>query len=200
MSFPSESVQNDLTLIKKLRSSSVEFEKTTSLIFKKYHSYTYSVGKRYPSLTKEELQSAYHDAFHAVIKMIVQETFDSNKGSIGTLLHEILHKKCIDQLRKNTNHKNEWAKQLQELAPDLPVASIEFLSKLIEQDTFKEVLASMESLREPCKQLILDLDYWGFSPEEAANRNGYKNGHSASQAKYRCLKALQKKIRVRRNG
>lgn len=200
MSFPSEPVQSDLTLIKKLRSSSVEFEKTSSFLFKKYKSYIYSVGKRYPSLTKEELQSAYHDAFHAVIKMIIRGTFDENKGSIGTLLHEIFHKKCIDQLRKNTNHKNEWARQLQELAPDLPAASIEFLSEIIEQDTFQHVLESMKSLKAPCKQLILDLDYWGFSPEEAAKRNGYKNGHSASQAKYRCLKALQKKIRMRRNG
>ncbi len=200
MSFPQESLRSDEEILKKLHRSPEEFQKTTSLLYQSYRNYIHSGKKRFPSLSEEELLSAYHDAFQALIKMIVQNTFDKNKGGIGTLLFEIFNKKCIDQLRKNTNHKSEWAKQLQELLPNMPGASVEFLSEVINQDTFQQVISLMDSLKDPCKQLILDIDYWGFSPEEAAKRNGYKNGHSASQAKYRCLKTLQNKIRRKKNG
>lgn len=196
----SQSLQDESAFIQRLKGSPAEFEKASSLLFKKYKAYVHPIRKRYPSLTEEEFQSAYHDAFQAVIRMILQETYDSSKGSIGSLLSEIFSKKCIDQLRKNTNHKSEWAKQIQELVPDLPVASVEFLSELINQETFKEVIGVMDTLKPPCKQLILDVDYWGFSPQEAAKRNGYKNGHSASQAKYRCIKALRKKIQKLTHG
>ena len=200
MSFPQESLRSDTEIIEKLHRSPEEFEKTTSLLYRTYKKYIPSGKKRFPSLTDEELLSAYHDAFNGVIKMIIQKTFDQEKGGIGTLLFEIFNKKCIDQLRKNTNHKSEWAKQLQELLPNMPGASVEFLSEVINQDTFHQIVSLMDELKEPCKKLILDFDYWGFSPEEAAKRNGYKNGHSASQAKYRCIKALQKKIRRKKNG
>ena len=37
----------------------------------------------------------------------------------------------------------------------------------------------------------MDLDYWGFSPEEVAQRHQYKNAKTASQAKYKCLTKLR---------
>ncbi|MEM6628027.1 MAG: sigma-70 family RNA polymerase sigma factor [Bacteroidota bacterium] len=190
---------SDLALINLLRGTHRDFEQTTHFLYNKFKGFQFTAKKRYPSLSDEHIQDAYTDAFDALIKKVVAGSYDPSKSSMSTYFCQIFFNKCIDQLRKVTNNKNEWINQLQELVPDLPSASVDLISKLVSQDDFMNVLKVMDTLKDPCKSLILDFDYWGFSPEEAAKRNGYKNGHSASQAKYRCLEALRKKIR-RKNG
>ena len=195
MTFPSNKEPKDLTLIAQLRSSPREFETTARFLFDKYKGYKFTAKKRYPSLTDEHIQDAYTDAFDALMKKVIDNSYDPSKSSLSTFFCQIFSNKCIDQLRKLTNNKNEWLNQLQELVPDLPATSVDLISELVNQDDFNKILKLMDTLKDPCKSLILDFDYWGFNPEEAAKRNGYKNGHSASQAKYRCLEALRKKIR-----
>lgn len=186
----------DDELIERLKGDQVAFERAAASLYKQHLSFTYQASGKYPNLPREAILDSYHDAIDAVIKKIIQNDFDPSQGKISTLLYQIFFNKCVDQLRSFTNHKSKWERDLAELHPELPVRSQNFLRRIMEEEDFHGVSQAMQALKPPCRELILDLDYWGFSPEEAANRNGYKNGHSASQAKYRCLEHLRKKLRT----
>jgi len=194
MAFSLTPVPNDQILIQRLRGSTSDFEKTVSFLYRHYRGYLGKARKKYSSLSEEDLQDAYTDAINALIKQVIQDKYDKEKGSLSTLFYQIFSHKCVDQLRRITNHKNEWARQLDQLVPDLPVAGVNFLMTMVQKEAFEGMLELMEELKPPCKSLIMDLDYWGFTPEETAKRNGYKNGPSVSQAKYRCMESLRKKL------
>ncbi len=194
MTYSLKPVLSDERIIDRLHSSPGEFEKTASYLHQRFKGFIGKAKGRYPSLSEEDLQDAYNDALDALIKKIIHQTFDPDKGSISTLFYQIFSNKCVDQMRKITNNRSEWEKQLEQITPDLPVGARDFLQQVLEKEAFEGIVHCMDELNPPCKSLIMDIDYWGFSPEEAASRNGYKNGQSASQAKYRCMETLRKKI------
>lgn len=154
----------------------------------------HEAARKHPLLSQPDILDAYIDAVDAVIKKVLSHEYNDELAKLSTLLYQIFSNKCIDQLRRITNHKNEWRRNLDSITEDLPVKSQDFLQSIMEQDELEDVMEVMDRLGENCKDLILDFDYWGYKPEEVAKRRGYKNGKSASQAKYRCMEELRKMI------
>ena len=185
---------SDAELIKGLRSPGISFEKAATALFAQYQGYVFRMLKKYPALGEEEIHDAYADAIDATIRKVIRQEFDEQKGKLSTLLFQIFSNKCIDRIRHNTNHKAEWEKELAEITPDLPVASQDFLRSVMAEEAFRGVESLMEDLHPPCKELILAFDYWGYRPDEVAGQLGYKNGKTASQAKYKCMEKLRKMI------
>ncbi len=154
----------------------------------------HDAAKKHPLLSQMDIGDAYIDAVDAVIRKVLSHTYNIKLAKLSTLLYQIFSNKCIDQLRRITNHKNEWQRNLDSITEDMPAASQDFLKSMMEQDEMNDVVGIMDQLGENCRELIMDFDYWGFKPEEVAERRGYKNGKSASQAKYRCMEELRKKM------
>ncbi len=194
MTYSLKPVLSDATIIKQLRSSPSQFEKAASDLYQQFKGFMNKAQRQYPSLSKEDLHDAYTDALDALIKKIIDQTYQTDKGKLSTLFYQIFFNKCVDQMRKITNNKNGFERQLEHITPELPVKAKDFLKGVMQKEAFEGIVTFMDQLNPPCKSLIMDIDYWGFSPEEAAERNGYKNAQSASQAKYRCMETLRKKI------
>lgn len=188
----------DAQLIEALKSDGPEgprFQRASMYLYQKYAGYMRSGRKKHPFLSEDDLTDAYHEALNALIRQIIRGSFDAEKAKLSTLLFSIFSNKCIDRLRWATNHQNSWAARLGELSPDLPLSSRAFIEELMEKEAMEEVGAELEQLGAPCRELILAMDYWGYSPEEVARRYEYKDGKSASQAKYRCLQQLRKRLK-----
>ena len=179
--------KSEAELIAKLRQPGASFERAASSLYAQYQGYVFRLLKKYPALGEEAVRDAYADAVEATIRKIIREEFDPAKAKLSTLLFQIFSHKCIDRIRQHTNHKAEWERELAEITPDLPVASQDFLRSIMAEEAFRGVESLMEELKPPCKELILAFDYWGFRPEEVAEKLGYKNGKTASQAKYKCM-------------
>lgn len=187
-------VYPDSVIIEGLRSGGARFEKCSLALYRSCENYMHEAARKHPLLSQPDILDAYIDAVDAVIKKVLSHEYKDELAKLSTLLYQIFSNKCIDQLRRITNHKNEWRRNLDSITEDLPVKSQDFLQSIMEQDELEDVMEVMDRLGENCKDLILDFDYWGYKPEEVAKRRGYKNGKSASQAKYRCMEELRKMI------
>ena len=190
-------IHSDKEIINGLKAGGPPFEKYSLLLYRKCKSYIFKAHKKYPSLTEEDLHDAYVDAVDSLIKIVVKGEYKEKVGKLSTLLYQIFSNKSIDQLRRQTNHKSDWLKSLDKITEDIPVSSRDFLTTLMSKSDFDNVMGIMDDMNDICKDLIMDFDYWGFKPDEVAKRRGYKSGKSASQAKYKCMEALRKLIKVK---
>lgn len=163
-------------------------------LYKQFRGLKKKAGQSYPGLAEEHLTDAFHEALNALVQGIIQREYDGRKAKLSTLFFSIFSNKCIDQLRALTSHKRKWSQSWASLTPDLPIASQAFLEELMDKEVVEGLASLMDQLGSPCKELILAMDYWGYSPEEAARVYRYKDGKSASQAKYRCLQQLRKRL------
>ncbi|TRX62616.1 sigma-70 family RNA polymerase sigma factor [Fulvivirga sp. M361] len=196
MSSPSQKLgSSDSEIIEGLLAGGPPFEKYALVLYRMCENYIHEAVKKHPLLEAADIHDAYIDAVDAVIKKVLSNQFKKEVAKLSTLLYQIFSNKCIDQLRRVTNHKHEWQRNLNTITEDLPVKSQDFLQSMMEQDDMNDILSVMEKLAHGCKELIMDFDYWGFKPEEVAERKGYKTGKSASQAKYRCMEELRKLIK-----
>jgi RNA polymerase sigma-70 factor (ECF subfamily) len=192
-----EKKYSDKQIIQGLKADKVAFEKSASVLYRKCIGFVGDFEKKYSLLSREDLDDAYIDSLQSVIQKIVNGSFDESKGKISTLIYQIFSNKCVDQIRRNTNHKSEWEKNLDIITEDLPVASKSFLKELMIGEEFQTVVDTLGQLGNPCQELIMDFDYWGFSPDEVAKKLNYKTGKSASQAKFRCMESLRKLLEKR---
>jgi RNA polymerase sigma-70 factor (ECF subfamily) len=185
---------SDLEIIEGLKAGGVLFEKSALELYRKCQNFINDAAKKHPLLSEENLQDAYIDSVDAMIRKVLSDQFKREVGKLSTFLYQIFSNKCIDQLRRITNHKNEWQRNLDSITEDLPMKSQDFLQSIMDKDEMCEAVDAMGKLGSNCKNLILDFDYWGFKPDEVAERRGYKTAKSASQAKYKCMEELRKLI------
>ena len=184
----------DAQIIRNLRTNtpkSPEFERTACYIYRKWKAYLFKFGKKHPILSQEDVKDAYHEAIHGLIQAIIKGKFQPDKSSISSFLYAILSNKCLDKIRRVTNHKHSWEASLEQLTPDLPLASRSFLHEIIVEEEVSMLRLALNRMGAICRELILAMEYWGYKPDEVAIQLGYKDGKSASQAKYRCLKELR---------
>ena len=191
-SFRWKSTYSDSEIIEGLQAGGASFEKYALILYRTCKRYIHKARNKFPNLNEADLHDAYIDAVDAVIRKVLANQFDEDLAKLSTLLYQIFSNKCIDQLRRISNYKNTWQRTLDSITEDLPVQAQDFLQTIMANEEMTDVTQAMDKLGAPCKDLIMDFDYWGFKPDEVAERRGYKSGKSASQAKYRCLEDLRK--------
>jgi len=54
-----------------------------------------------------------------------------------------------------------------------------------------QVKNEIKGMGTPCKQILIDWAYWGYSMKEIAIRNNLENGVVAKKKKYTCLQKLR---------
>ena len=90
-------------------------------------------------------------------------------------------------IRKRSSNREE----LRETLPENWQESEEAFHKFSLREDFQHLMLQMDRLGEPCKQIILDAEYWGYSSEEIARRIGFANAKSVNSKKYTCLQKLR---------
>jgi len=56
---------------------------------------------------------------------------------------------------------------------------------------------SMNGLGEPCKTILTDFFYGGYTMDEIAEKMGYTNAANAKNQKYKCLQRLKKMVKAK---
>ncbi len=146
-----------------------------------------------PPLDNDDLMTAYNSAVISLREQIVTGAFRGD-SSISTYLNRIFTNKCIDLLRAKNAHPTEPIEKAQKEKDGTPGP----LMHLIENDQIKRVFRFLNAMSEPCKQILLDSEYWGYSSEEIAKRIGFGNAASVNSKKYTCLQRLRELLGGRR--
>ncbi len=184
---------SDSEIIQLIKNGGSAFEQIAEYLFESHLGYIHKAKKQL-NLSLEQANDAYADALVKLIRQIRNDRF-LGESKLSTYFYSIFHNTCVDVLRKETT--NLSYSSLNELAYSKKEKDLLNLIEL--KDSVKQVKAQMHQIGEPCKKILLDWAYWGYSMREIAVRSSLASEESARSMKYKCLKKL-KAIMTTSNG
>ena len=182
------SLYSDREIISRLRSGGKDFEEVSDYLFQQYLGYIPTLKNKL-HLSVPELQDAYSDA---LVKLITQVKSGKFRGEskLSSYFYTIFYNASVDVSRKNTSYKNSPTEELFEYT-----ATERDLYKIIEtNDQMDFLMFHFEMIGDPCRRILMDWGYYGYSMEEIATRSKLSNAESARSMKYKCLKKLKQTI------
>lgn len=181
--------QSDASILEAIRQGGRSQERGIKQLYELHFTLVAEGRRRYNQLSEEELISAYNSAIISLRRQILENTFRGD-STLKTYLYRIFQNKCIDTLRKNSTNREMPVAELPEEASPQPG----IIRRLIAREHFEWLQSLLDRLGEPCRQILLDSEYWGYSPGEIAERIGFRNARSVSSKKYTCLQQLKKLV------
>lgn len=157
-------------------------------LFKSYHAFI-GMGQGRFNLSEDQSLQAYSDTLLSFRRQVIQGNFRGD-SKIKTYLFRIFSNKCVDIIRKLPSKELEALENAQQVAVSTP----DILRKLIVAEELEELLREFEKLGETCKQILLLAEYQGYTSAEIADKIGFKNAHTVSSKKHKCLQRLKGNI------
>jgi RNA polymerase sigma factor (sigma-70 family) len=175
----------DEEIIASLRKGGSAFEDMSMYLFHQYKGFIVKVNQRV-HLKDEDIQDAYSDSLVKLIQKLKDGSF-KGESKISSYFYSIFSNAAVDVSRKNTSYKNMPTKELTEF----DAREKDLMSVFTAKDQAYKIIGLMDSIGAPCKQILLDWGYYGFSMEEIAQRSSLSGAESARSMKYKCLKKLK---------
>lgn len=139
-------------------------------------------------LTSDEALDCYIDALADVVEQIGNHTF-KGLSKVSTYLYQITYFRCVDTCRKKSRDP-----QIQSEFPELEDLSRQVSRQIETEAEVKKLVNFLDRMGSPCREILLDWGWWGFSMQEIAKRNNLKSPDIAKSRKYQCLQQLRKKM------
>jgi len=133
------------------------------------------------------LKDIYTDTVLVVIGRIENGTF-KGESKLSTYLYQVFYFKTIDFIRKASAEKLVYVDNV----PDDQASGDNIERNLEISDEARKLLDVINTMCSPCRQIILDWGYWGYSPEEIAARINENDPAKFSRIKYSCIEKLKK--------
>jgi RNA polymerase sigma factor (sigma-70 family) len=177
---------SDKRVIEAIRDGGSVFEKTIAEFIQNHQGLLHRIRQKY-QVDLKDAKDLYADAVSHLIWNVKTGSF-KGQSKLSTYLFQIYTHKTVDHIRHISTNKN---KAYIELSEDRLDASFS-LDKRIESTLDVELLKqSLSAMGEPCKGVIMDWAYWGYSMKEIAVRNQLDNAEKAKRKKYNCLQKLR---------
>ena len=176
---------SDDEIINKIRSGGQSFEDMSMYLFDTFKGFIPKINQKL-HLPREDINDAYADALVKCIQKIKDHTY-RGESKLSSYFYSIFHNTAVDVSRKNTSNKNKSTVEIHEYD-----AKERDLMDLFEiKNSTNAIINLMDKMGDPCKKILLDWGYYGFSMDEIAHRSNLKNAQSARSMKYKCLKKLK---------
>lgn len=141
-------------------------------------------------VSKEEALDAYSDAITWFGENIKNQKF-RGESKCSTYFIRIFNNKCVDIIRKKTtNRVNQNLIFLEDMRPE----SIQIEEEQAQKSLFDDSLKELGGI---CMDVLMD---WsdGYSMDEIAERNGFRNAHTARSKRYNCFQQLMEILKKRK--
>lgn len=181
----------DEDLIKKIRAGGREFEDVSLYMFHEYKGFVSKVKYKL-NLPQQQVQDAYADALVKLIRHLRDGTFRGD-SKISSYFYRIFYNTSVDVSRKNASYKNIETMELLEH----DAREMDLLKLIDNKDETKQVVEVMSTMGNPCKKILMDWGYYGYSMTEIATRSDLSNAESARSMKYKCLKKLRELLNTK---
>lgn len=177
----------DKKVIEGIRKGGIQQEKSITQLYQAYFHLIHDGKRKYHQLSSDELLGAYNESIIAIRRQIIEGQF-RGASTLWTFLNTIFFRKCVDIIRKSASNLVEAVEEL----PDKADMAPNMLQKMATQEAYDDLIDKLDELGSPCKEIILDSEYSGYSSEEIAQRIGFSNAKSVNSKKYSCLQRLYK--------
>jgi len=175
-------------IISLILSGGSDYEKASVLLLDQYKGYLKKVNEKL-FLPTEVLHDAYADAIIKLLKQVREGKF-RGESKMSTYFYAIFYHTAVDVSRKSTSNKIETREVLEHDAK-----TADLLSLIDSNDEAKLLMGQIAMLEDPCKRILMDWGYYGYSMDEIAERSSLANASSARSMKYKCLKKLKSMLK-----
>ena len=138
-------------------------------------------------LNRDQALDAFTDAIIVVMENVAKGSF-KGESKLSSYFYKIFFNKSVDLFRKNTTNKVDYKEVLPDPSDQEPLIA----NKMETQEAIKELYKYLDKIGTPCKQILIDWGFWGYSMTEIAERTGLVSSVQAKDRKYQCLKKLRK--------
>ncbi len=156
--------------------------------FKKLYAYEREISRwlKQNSASKEECKDVMHDSIMAFYQYVQKKDFDVKIQAVQ-LLFGIAKNIWFKELRRK--------RQIPETELTDTFIQDSDLEEILErEEKLKSMKQALDSLGEPCKELLFLFYFRKLSMEEIATKLGFRNAHVAKSMKYQCLDKANKLI------
>lgn len=181
---------SDRELIEAIRQGGRERELATTYLMKEHLGFVHTLQYKL-RLTKDEALDCYIDALADVVEQIGRHAF-KGLSKISTYLYQIMYFRCVDVCRKKSNEL-----RIQNEFPELEDLSNQVSKQVEIESEVKKLVRFIDTLGSPCREILLDWGWWGYSMQEIAKRNNLKSSDIAKSRKYQCLQQLRRKMGIK---
>lgn len=175
----------DQEIIANIRDGGQSREQMVKFLLEKHLGFIIKARRKF-RISEEDAYDVYGDAITDIVTNIERGKFRMD-SKLSTYLFRIIQYKCMDLLRKKTTHTVE----MQEDAYAVK-AQADIVNAIIVKEDMRKLGRLLDKMGEPCKQILLDWGFWGYSMEEIANRVGMRDASQVKKKKYKCLQQLRK--------
>lgn len=138
-------------------------------------------------LNEEDLRDIYTDTVLLVLQHIENGVF-KGESKLSTYFYRVFYFRTIDFVRKKESNRIDYTDSLPE--------SYDFGQNVLRELEQKEevclIFKVLDKMENPCRQIIMDWAYWGYSPEEIGKKIGVPDPVKFSKLKYNCLGRFRK--------
>ena len=186
MHFPRELVSVEDPVVTAIRKGGIEREKSVKKIISDHHGYIHKLHLQ-THVSQSILRDIYIDTVIVIIDKIEEGSF-KGESKLSTYLYRIFYFKTIDFIRKNASSKVDYRGEV----PDFQDYSKDIAHDVEVSEEISRIIKILDNMCPPCRQIIMDWAYWGFSPEEIGKRIGETDPVKFSKLKYSCVEKLKK--------
>lgn len=191
---------SDKELIEAIQSGGTTSERAMNYLYEAYKGFNYKALKKFRKLNFEEIQDRYAVSLVQLRNQVRLNAFH-NKSKLSTYFYQIFKRRCLDAIKeKSTNKYKQHMNALDILAMDYQnelriMPDTEWLNI----DHLKWLVDLMPKAGARCLEVIIARHYYGFSAEEIAEQQGFKNAKTVRSKLSTCLNQLRQLIGDRRN-
>lgn len=138
-------------------------------------------------LREEDLRDVYTDTVLLVMQHIETGVFKGD-SKLSTYFYRVFYFRTIDFVRKKESNRIDYTDTL----PERNDYGQNVLRELEQKEEVCLIFKVLDKMEDPCRQIIMDWAYWGFSPEEIGRKIGVPDPVKFSKLKYNCLGRFRK--------
>ncbi|GAB4405103.1 MAG: hypothetical protein OHK0039_05880 [Bacteroidia bacterium] len=175
-------------MLASIRSGGESREAAARYLLETYVSFVPRIRRQF-GLDREAALDAFTDAVLALVGQVATGVFEE-RSKVSTYLYQIFYYKARDVFKKNTTNRVSYLAAVPDQTHDDPPPD----EAADQAEALQTLVRELDRLGEPCRRILLDWGYWGYSMEEIARRNGLPGPEQAKKQKYKCLQRIRKNL------
>lgn len=177
---------DDTSLIAAIQAGGIARTRATNRLYTEYFRYVWKALKTH-RINQEQAEDAYGDAIQSVCRQL-QEGIFRQEAQISTFLYQVFERRIVDILRSEKTEKAIQRRKTEREIPThlrSPLADPE--ERFIQQELFLRLEQILPRAGTKCKEILMDMLYYGYSAKETAKRVDLKNAGTVRVTKKKCL-------------
>lgn len=175
--------KNDESLVRAIREGGTARESAVRQLLTGHIGFVHKVHRKV-GIDLESAKDCFTDAVMSVVEQVEDGSFRGD-SKLSSYLYRILYNKSVDLLRRKTTNPVNYLEKVPEQSDPAGLQE-----RIQQSDEVRHLYRYLDRIGDPCRQILLDWGYWGYSMKEIAERAGLADAGKAKRQKYNCLQKL----------